>query len=147
MKNVKKFIHHTSFGSIAFSVHSCSSLFISIPCSSLFLLCLSCLSILSPRHFLFFAPCYSSFGSKTDNAYYVDSPRFQKIAKGVPVQEHLCSSPRFFTPNINSSTTSEVFPFLQFSFHVVCGLLAIFHKRRNIPVTPKSMRIFFTERN
>lgn len=96
---------------------------------------------------LFFAPFYSSFGSRTDNAFYVDSPRFQNIAHSVPVQEHLCSSPRFFTPNINSSTTSEVFPFLQFSFHVVCGLLAIFHKRRNIPVTPKSMRIFFTERN
>ncbi|KAG4974041.1 hypothetical protein JHK87_030862 [Glycine soja] len=45
----------------------------------------------------------------TDNAFYVDSPRFQNIAHSVPVQEHLCSSPRFFTPNINSSTTSELF--------------------------------------
>ncbi|KAG4988611.1 hypothetical protein JHK82_030948 [Glycine max] len=58
---------------------------------------------------LFFAPFYSSFGSRTDNAFYVDSPRFQNIAHSVPVQEHLCSSPRFFTPNINSSTTSELF--------------------------------------
>ncbi|XP_028195187.1 uncharacterized protein LOC114380372 isoform X2 [Glycine soja] len=40
---------------------------------------------------------------------FTNGPRFQKIAKGVPVQEHLCSSPRFFAPNVNSSTTPELF--------------------------------------
>lgn len=97
---------------------------------------------------LFFAPFYSSFGSRTDNAFYVDSPRFQNIAHSVPVQEHLCSSPRFFTPNVNSSTTPEVLSFHQFSFRVVCGLLTNFHKKRNIPVSPKSIcDFFFIERN